>query len=166
MRSDYIARAKKFVPFVETLIENAENKWTIKQRVDAFNYTKKRKVIFSYGLTRYAFITSDYVIKIDYDEDAIADFGGCESEIELYEQAEQDNMEYLFAKITPYYYNGRNYYIMPRISGIGRTDWNAEHYMTPKERRWCDWHGVEDLHFNNYGWRNRHICIIDYGAHD
>lgn len=161
MKSNYITRAKKFVPIVDEIVYNCPN---IELEINRFNVTHKRKVIFAHGLTRYAFITSDYVIKVDYDYSEIERFGGCEDEVELYEQAKSDNMEYLFAEITKYEYNGHDYYIMPRIYGIGRTEENAKEYMTQKEMDWCDDHDLTDLHYLNYGWRNRHICIIDYSA--
>ena len=162
MKSNYITRAKKFVPIVDEIIHNCPN---IELEINRFNVAHKRKVIFAHGLTRYAFITSDYVIKVDYDDFEITRFGGCEDELELYEEAKLDNMEYLFAEITKYEYNGHDYYIMPRIHGIGRTEENATEYMTQKEMDWCDDHDLTDLHYLNYGWKNRHICIIDYSAH-
>ena len=161
MKSNYIMRAKKFVPVVDEIIYNCPN---IELEINRYNVAHKRKVIFAHGLTRYAFITSDYVIKVDYDDSEIARFGGCEDELELYGQAKSDNMEYLFAEITKYEYNGHDYYIMPRIYGIGRTEENAEEYMTQEEMDWCDDHELTDLHYLNYGWRNKHICIIDYSA--
>lgn len=162
MKSNYKIRAKKFIPVIDEIIYNHYN---IELEINRFNTKHNRKVIFTSGLTRYAFITSDYVIKVDYDDSEIARFGGCEDEMKLYESAVEDGMEYLFAEITKYEYNGHNYYIMPRIKGIGRTYDNAEDYMTDKEFIWCNAHKLTDLHYLNYGWRNKHICIIDYGAH-
>ena len=162
MKSDYITRAKKFVPFVARLLEE-KNAREIKYTLYEYNYSHRRHISFASGLTRYAFITSDYVIKVDYNPTEIAHFGGCEDEITVYNEAKQDNMEYLFAAITPYEYNGRTYYIMPRINGIGRTEEDAFYHMNRKEIKWCREHGICDLHYLNYGWRNRHVCIIDYG---
>lgn len=166
MKSDYITRAKKFIPVLdEMLSDNFKNKYLIQQYIRAYNYTHRRNVIFSHGLTRYAFITSDYVIKIDYDEYEVENFGGCEQEYTLYQNAVADGMEYLFAEITPFMYNNKIYYIMPRIKGIGKTDDDATHYMNRKEQQWCRTYELMDLHSLNYGWRNKHICIIDYAAH-
>lgn len=164
MRSDYITRAKKFVPIIDTILNYNNTPWDIEEDIDMFNQEKKRKVLFFYGLTRYAFITSDYVIKVDYNQEAIRRFGGCEDEVEIYAQAERDGMEYLFAKITRYEYNGTNYYIMPRIYGIGRKEDDAYDWMTGKELEWIGDHDICDLHNLNYGWRKKHICLIDYGA--
>jgi len=165
MRSDYITRAKKFIPALdEMLSDNFKNKYLIQQYIRAYNYTHRRNVIFSHGLTRYVFITSDYVIKVDYSIDY--NFGNCADECEIYEMAKQDGMEYLFAEITEYKYCGHTYYIMPRIHGIGRTDNDAYDWMNAQELDWIREHNIFDLHSLNYGWRNKHICLIDYAAHD
>lgn len=164
MKSNYIERAKKFVPYVAMFIHHSGNRHDIKYEVEAFNYRHNRKVVFAHGLTRLAFITSDYVIKVDYDPEQIERFGGCENEMAVYAQAEQNGMEYLFAKITAYTYKGVTYYIMPRINGVGKYFDDAYTYMTDDEIEWCEEHGIGDLHCYNYGWRNKHVCIIDYGA--
>ena len=166
MRSDYITRAKKFIPTIDVILSYNHQKWDIADDIYMFNILKHRKVIFAHGLTRYAFITSDYVIKVDYSPEDIEMFGGCENEMAIYEQAERDGMEYLFAKITKYEYNGTNYYIMPRIHGVGRNDYDANYWMDEKELDYIMELGICDLHYNNYGWRNGHVCLIDYGAQD
>ena len=54
---------------------------------------------------------------------------------------------------------------MPRISGIGRYGKqyrHAECFMTHKELAWCHEHRLTDLHWNNYGFRNGQVCIVDY----
>lgn len=167
MKSDYISRAKKFIPVIDKILdEYFGEEYCIEQSTRAYNYAHHRNVVFSHGLTRYAFITSDYVIKIDYDKDEVERWGGCEREYELYQNAVVDGMDYLFAEITPFMYNNKVYYIMPRIKGIGRTDYyDATYYMNKEEKNWCRNWGLIDLHYLNYGWRNKHICIIDYAAH-
>ena len=37
--------------------------------------------------------------------------------------------------------------------------------MTYEERQWCLDHEITDLHSGNYGFRNGHICIIDYACY-
>ena len=143
-----------------------KNSYQLEQTIRAYNYLHHRNIHFSFGLTRYAFITSDYVIKIDYDPDEVECWGGCEEEYELYQLAIIDGMEYMFAEITPFMYNGKMYYIMPKITGIGKTEASAFDYMSRKEKNWCNNYGLTDLHYLNYGWRNKHICIIDYAAHE
>lgn len=164
MKSNYIERAKKFVPVVYSILNNAFDLEEVEECVDDFNFYNKRKVIFTHGLTRMAFITSDYVIKFDYDPDATDHWGGSENEIAVYQQAEREGMDYLFAKITRFRYREYTFYIMPRIHGVERTDYDATEYMNADEYDWCLEHGICDLHSGNYGWRNRHICLIDYGC--
>jgi hypothetical protein len=71
--------------------------------------------------------------------------------------------ESLFAKISRYDYNGTAFYIMPRIHGVGKTDWDADEYLTEDENDWVYEH-VCDLHNGNYGWKDGHVVIFDYAA--
>lgn len=165
MKNDYITRARKFVPIINDILNNADNnKMKIQNYIEEYNIAYKRKVIFSWGIARYAFITSDYVIKVEYDTESIDTYGGCEDEMRLYGEAKLDNMEYLFAEITRYTYHGTNYYIMPRIKGIGKTYCNAYEYMNDKEFDWCHKHNISDLHMYNYGQKKNQICIVDYAC--
>lgn len=166
MRS-YIERAQDFVREIFPYIDHEFNGiFNERCSVKLFNYDHKRKVELAHGLSRIALITSDYVVKYDYDQHYVERFGGGEAECELYQQAEADGFGYLFAKITRYEYKGRSFYIMPRIKKVGSADWDAWDYMTEEESEWCYDHGVFDLHENNFGFRNGHVCLIDYGAHD
>ena len=164
MKTDYTTRAKKFVAILDAIIEEYGLD-DITRGIYEYNYFHKRNIVFSHGLTRYAFITSDYVIKIDYDPYQIETFGGCEDEIEIYTQAKKDNMEYHFAEITRYEYNGTKYYIMPRINGVMKYEEDADYYMDEDELCYILTKGICDLHNGNYGWRKGHVCLIDYGAH-
>lgn len=166
MRNDYIVRAQKFIQEIAYYLEGADSIRSYDWAVTAFNTDHHRAVKMAHGLTRIALITSDYVVKIDYDPVKIATFGGCKNEMKIYELAEHDNISYLFAKITPYEYNGMTYYIMPRIRNIGQSEDDAWEYMTEDESDWCMEHGLFDLHSHNYGWKDAHIVLIDYGAHE
>lgn len=91
--------------------------------------------------------------------------GGGENEVSMYAIAEREGFAYLFAKVTPYDYCGKRFYIMPRIHGIGRYEYDyADEHMTEAECEFCDRHQISDLHCNNYGFRNGHVCIIDYAC--
>lgn len=164
---NYEERAKDFIQKVFPFIENANYPKVARENIAFFNMQFHRKVQVSAGIARIALITSDYVVKFDYDEDNIEYVGGCESEIEMYAQAEADGFEYLFAKITRFDYNGKAFYIMPRIKNIHSDSWNyAQAYMTQEELQWCNDHSLTDLHSNNYGFRNGHVCIFDYACTD
>lgn len=166
MKGTYEERAKKFIAQIYPLLKNAYNSHSSREAVvNSFNHWYHRNVKYAHGLTRYALITSDYVVKVDYDAHYVERYGGCEKELQFYAQAEADGFSYMFAKITLYQYEGVNFYIMPRIHGIGRHEYDADEYMTPEEYDWCLDHNLSDLHNGNYGWKDGHIVIIDYAAY-
>jgi hypothetical protein len=162
---NYIERAKDFIELLFPLIDDCEEIWDYRNAVAMFNRVYSRKVQCKNGIARVAFITSDYVVKCDYDEDNVEDVGGCENEIKIYHIAEQEGFAYMFAEITPYSTHGRTFYIMPRIEHIGRYEYTyADELMTITEKRFCKKHNITDLHSHNYGFRNGHICIFDYAC--
>ena len=165
MRS-YEERAKDFIKAIFPYLNDEWNDpYDVSCNVDVFNEEHNRKVVMHHGIARIALITSDYVVKFDYDPDEVSVVGGGEAEVRLYALAEQDGFAHLFAKVTRYEYNGRRFYIMPRIRGISESNWYyADHFMTEEEREWCDMHSLSDLHCNNYGFRNGHVCIVDYAC--
>ena len=168
MRNSYEVRAQKFIRMIAPYLFNCLDVVDYADAVDAFMFDHPtRKIRFDNGLTRVALITSDYVIKIDYDEEQIARFGGSENEIKFYAMAEREGMAHLFAKISRYDFEGKHYYIMPRITGISEDRWeDAWEYMTTEECEWCEEHHLYDLHCKNYGLVKGQVKIIDYGAYD
>ncbi len=165
MKNDYIVRAQNFINvFFKDFILPSERKvgYCFKYTQN-FNSTHKRSVIFTYGYTRLVFITSDYVIKINYFE---SNFGLCEDEVMVYNQAKKDNMDYLFAKITPYEFNGNIYYIMPRINGIDEdSERVVEDYLTNDEYNYVfNYLGLHDLHCGNFGFKNGEVILVDYAC--
>lgn len=168
MKSNYVERAERFIQQVASYIDGCNDYPELQNAIYAFmDDYPRRNVSVRHGMARMAIITSDYVIKMNYDDDWVDSVGGCEEEIAFYKLAENEGMAHLFAKITRYEYNGRKYYIMPRIRGIRSTCmYDAYHYMTYKEWVWCRKHRLCDLHANNYGFRDGHVCIFDYGCVD
>lgn len=162
--SNYITRAIRFIHQFASYIEGCQSVEDFAWATSAFNDDYHRKILFNHGLTRVAFITSDYVIKFDYNPEKIAIWGGCEHECKFYDYAVRSGYGYLFAEITPYEYHKQKFYIMPRVRGIGRKDYDADEYMTEQECDWCWKAGLRDLHNGNYGWNNDRIIIFDYGA--
>lgn len=164
---NYEERAKDFIKQIYPIIKGELGyPWVIKQSINAFNKTNNRKVQVRCGSARCALLTSDYVIKWDYDPDEAEEIGGCENEIYLYDIAKRDGFDYLFAKISRFCYKGHNFYIMPRIYGINNENGRGWQYMTKEEVTWCQNHYLTDLHCNNYGFRKGYICIIDYAFLD
>lgn len=163
---NYVERAKDFIKEIYPYLDGEWYcPWDVEKRVNVFNAENNRKVKTSSGISRIALITSDYVVKYDYDPSELSNVGGCEIEMEVYEQAKRAGFAYMFAEITPYEYNEHQFYIMPRIYGIGRNeDAYADEYMTEEEEEFCDRIGLTDLHCNNYGFRKNHVCLVDYAC--
>ena len=166
MRNSYEVRAQKFIRKIYPYIMDCDELEEIEEAVDIFNAEYHCHVKFAHGMTRFVLICSDYVIKVDYDPIEIENFGGCEDEVFMYETAEKEGFDYLLAKITRYDYSGMPFYIMPKIKGICKTWYDADYYMSDEEINWCNRHDLHDLHCFNYGWKNKHIVLIDYGAHN
>ena len=76
MKSDYRIRAKKFLksifPYIDGYMWDVDD---VMYQVEKYNYDKKRHVLVSCGSARIALITSDYVIKWDYDNDCAEEIG-------------------------------------------------------------------------------------------
>lgn len=159
---NYVERAKDFIAKLYPYIQNCYDEHDFANAIYHFNQEHHRRVYMEYGSTRIALITSDYVIKINYDGWGRGSFGDCADEVRMYRKAVQDGYDYLLAKITPYRKNyNRTFYIMPKITGIERTYGDAENYVTEEEYDWlCS--NIGDRHNKNYGWKNGHIVIIDY----
>lgn len=164
---NYEERAKDFIaevyPYIHNIICDRE---AVFDAIDEFNNSHNRKVIVKHGIARIALITSDYVVKFDYDSWEVDGVGGGESEVKFYKLAEQEGYAYLFAKVTRYRHEGVTFYIMPRVRGIRSGHGYAQNYMTNNERYWCESHRLSDLHSYNYGFRNGKVCIVDYACNE
>lgn len=161
MKNSYEVRAEKFIQQIFPYLNGLDDHEDREKAVCYFNMDHNRHVYYDHGMTRYVLISSDYVVKVDYNE---TKWGNCEDEVLLYKEAEMDGFEYLFAKITRYTYQGVNFYIMPRIYGVERKQYDADEYMTEEEKDWCYDHDLCDLHNGNYGWKDGHVVIFDYAA--
>jgi len=147
------------------LIEDCQDVWDFRDAVAMFNRVYTRKVRCKNGIARVAFISSDYVVKLEYDPYEVSSVGGGENEMAIYAIAEQEGFAYLFAKVSRFEYNGKRFYIMPRIHGIGKCEYSyADELMTDEENDFCNRHRITDLHSNNYGFRKGHVCLVDYAC--
>lgn len=166
MKSSYVERAERFIQQVASYIDGCTDYIDLNRAMcDFMMEHPRRNISVKHGMARMALVTSDYVIKMNYDDDWVDSVGGCEEEMEFYATAESEGMGHLFAKITRYEYEGRKYYIMPRIHGIREDNWrDAYSYMSFAESKWCKSHKLYDLHSGNYGFRDGHVCIFDYGC--
>lgn len=164
MKSNYVARAKKFLEQVYPYIKDCEDEWDLDKALRKFNQDYHRKVQTNSGSTRVVMITSDYVIKYDYDGWGKGTWGTCKDEVRMYRKAKRDGYAHLFAEITPVRANyNKTFYIMPRINGVGRYEDDAIEYVDGNEFMYL-YHNVNDLHNGNYGWKDKHIVMIDYAS--
>lgn len=166
MKSDYKIRAKKFVqeifPYLEEeKVFSSSDVSTYYRAVHCFNEDKKRRVVIGKGASRIAFITSDYVIKIDYTDSDWA--GTCETELLAYRNVKGTRYEHLFAEISPFEYKGYMFYIMPRIKGIDpRRPDDFYWKVLPYEECCFLEENFLDLHGGNFGFHQEKFIIIDY----
>lgn len=166
MRS-YIDRAQKFIEEIYPYLSNVNSWYSVLRDSERFNDDNHRRVKCAHGISRWALINSDYVVKMDYKKDRI--FGSCIDEYKVYCEAKNEEMAYLFAEITPYEYKGYTFYIMPRIRYIdsqrsGGVD--VHWWLSEKENKYLEDKGLFDLHCANYGWQDNHPVLVDYAARD
>ena len=163
MKNDYKVRAfnffKALYPYIE---EYLDDPYTCVDAVENFNEEKHRKVGIAWGSVRVAFISSDYVVKYDYDERDAKQYGGCKDEEEFYKFAKEKGFENLFPEISSFEYMGRTFYVMPRVYRRASQECQrAEYYLEGAERDFVDKY-LYDLHDENFGWKNNNLVIFDY----
>lgn len=162
MKSDYRSRAAKFLRMIYPYIANCKEPEDYEYAVERFNGEKSRHVSMAHGISRIVLITSDYVIKIDYGTTRC--YGICEDEYNFYNFAVKHDKGYLFAEITRKEINGRMFYIMPRVKGIGKKEEYVQEYLNEEDTDFVETY-LYDLHNENYGWKNNYPIIIDYACH-
>lgn len=161
MKSDYRLRAQKFVEQIFPYIQECESPYAYKRAMHEFNLTYHRHVEVASGASRVALISSDYVIKLDYDDGADS-YGGCEDEVTFYNFAKEKGFDYLLAEITPFLYKQRTFYIMPRIEGIGQyEDAYVQDFLDERDLDFVE-NYLYDMHSGNFGWKNNYPIIVDY----
>ena len=170
--SDYRVRAKKFlnsvVPYIQDILDRP---WEVAKAIERYNHDFNRHVVIKRGAVRIVLVTSDYIVKWDYDSSSASEWGGCISEYNAYLAAKTAGYEYLFAEPTAIYVNGTMFIIMPRIHNIG---WHAHEHVGMYDIFDCidsdasDWvyKHIGDLHHNNWGICKGQVCIIDYASFD
>lgn len=168
MKSDYESRALKTIALLLALFDGCESLDDFTYAIDWYNLTHSRQLKYAHGVSRFAIIRADYVIKFDMTpgegwESGIA--GNNTSEARVYNRAVKDGMAHLLAKPTVVDMGGRTITIMPRISGVNDEERYWVSYCTNEEREWLNSH-VGDLHEGNVGYRNGKVCVIDYAWED
>lgn len=164
MKSDYRVRATRFLrailPYIEDVLMDI---YEVEERVKDYNRDHSRKVEVVWGSARIALITSDYVVKWDYDMDCVKDIGGCEDEYNAYMKAKCEGFDYLLAETTVTVINDVIFSIMPRIKYVGPQYHRGgiKEYLTSDEFDWIR-HFNKDIHDYNWGIRHGKACVIDY----
>ena len=156
MKSDYRVRAEKFLKDIFPYICNClTDRHDVQEAIWFYNMRKHRNVLFNHGIARIALITSDYVIKWDYDEAYAYECGGCVDEYKAFMKAKEAGYDYLLAESTLIEYRGYYFTIMPRIKYIGgkmHKGHDIEYYLTEDEYNWViDFN--KDIH--SYNWKSR-----------
>jgi len=159
---DYEIQARTLLQKLYPYIEHLTDVWSIDNAITEFNYKNETQIELKYGSTRIALICNDFVIKFNYNGWGSGRFGNGASEVRMYRKAVKDGFGYLFAPIVPVRkgYN-RTFYIMPKIHDIGKCDENAEEFLNGEEYDYID-SNIGDTHYENYGWEDGHIVLIDY----
>lgn len=164
MKTHYVARAVKFIKLFFSEMDNPKamrEPWLMQDQVVNFNLKHNRNVHCNNGVSRIALISSDYVVKWDRNPKS------CDSENELnfYRKACDDGMNYLFAQITPFDYNGVTFYIMPRcVTAESRHKMRWWDYVNDDEYDYIS-DNIEDLHVGNWGFdKEGHMIIFDYAC--
>ena len=166
MKSDYRVRAYKFImnilPYIKDCLYNERE---VEDRIWQFNASCNRNLKFAAGSARIALITSDYVIKWDYDLKNVEDIGGCDEETRAYKEAVNAGFGYLCAECTQVVVNNIHFNIMPRINNIGRKAHHGkeiDEFLTAEEYEWIREFN-KDIHSYNWGIKNNKAVMIDYG---
>ena len=169
MKKSYIERAMHMAELLSSYMENGNKNESIynRCRMAALEYNKRHSrsaMCFDNGSTRFAFIISDYVLKVDYK--AIKAYGNSETELEAWNFIRENGMEEYFAEITKYVSkSGVTFYIMPRIKHVGEYDEESLFealYETDIVAYSFIQDNFYDFHENNFGIKNGHPVIIDY----
>lgn len=169
MKNDYVVRAQKFlerfISFFPTESGRARKyRGSVKVALDKFKEKyPHQNILFCHGAVRYALITSDYVIKWDYDANAANEYGGCAKESKIWNKVKNSSYAYLFAPITRIKVSGHYWYVMPRIHGRNYHR-IAFTFLTPEERDFLNDNHIHDLHAGNYRIVKKKVKIFDYAC--
>lgn len=165
MKSSYQSRALKTWGLLMPYLKNCRTVDRYANAVKKFNEEHHNyNIKFTHGATRVCFICADYVIKRDYGNGK-RDWGGCEDELNRYEEARQDGYDYLLCPIEEIAHNA---YVMPRAK-TEHSFWSAKYLsrfnrnLTRDERAYI-YDNIHDIHSNNVGLYKGRVVVIDYAC--
>ena len=168
MKTTYEERGLKFAETLAKMFQSCVYLSDFVAVIDNYNASHSRKLVFKNGVSRIAIIRADYVIKFDYRPTGYfsdGKAGDCETELEAYEHAIEDGIEYLLAKPTVREMFGHTFSVMPRINHVGDKEREWWKGLSPEEEVWLE-NNINDLHDNNVGYKNGKVCVIDYAWHE
>ena len=159
----YVVRAYYFAKYIFSRVNNIYNEGEV---IDAMNEARKHFHLhanFTFGSSRYAIVTKDFVIK--WDRNDCYEIGLCEDELRMYEWSVKCGYEYLLAKITPIYFNNMFFYVMPTIlkTDPRENGGDISDYLDEMEYWWVQ-SNIRDLHGYNWGLKDDRPVIIDYAC--
>lgn len=169
MKNDYVVRAKKFLEELIPLFpdESGSARKNVGKVRIALNKFKakypRRDVLLCNGAVRYVLITSDYVIKWDYNANNAEEYGGCAKESKVWNRVKNSSYAYLFAPITRITVGGHYWYVMPRIRGRNY-HLMAFPFLSPEEKKFLSDNNICDLHSGNYRIVKKKVKIFDYAC--
>lgn len=164
MKNDYVTRARKFVKEIAPMMDNRRDFYSVADAVREYE-TKHthRKVMFCHGAVRCVIITSDYVIKWDYDTESAKEYGGCVAESRLWKKLKDSEYADLFAPITCIRESGHYWYVMPCING-GTPKHRISYYVNEDVTDFLDSNHICDLHCKNWRLVRGKPVIFDYAC--
>ena len=129
-------------------------------------YNKKNHTHFKWtcGCTRFVVLGDTIVLKWNVTKDEEMDWGDCETELKIYEQAVKDGFAYLFAHCEHIRVIYQDFYFYPRIHNIGgraHCHYEIDHFCSLNEYYYITTR-IGDLHDDNWGVQNGHPVIVDY----
>lgn len=160
--SSYLVNARRFIHEIAPFLVSCRSAHDYDNAIHYYNRSSKNRIKCKWGQTRVVLIGTDFVVKIDYGHRARY-YGGCEDELMVYKRAVRAGYGEMFARISPCYYHGKMFYIMPFVHDIGTACDDAWAYVDEDLQDWFI-DNVEDLHYNNFGFEDGHIVLVDYAC--
>ena len=164
MKNSYQVRALNTWKALKPYLMGCASIFNYDCAVNKFNRENHRKIKFCYGSTRVCFVTSDYVIKMDYNQDQIIFWGGCQSEYDNYDFACANGCDGAFCPIDKI---DEKAYVMPRCE---MADWYDESILDEfwkdcnEDEFWYVQENIKDVHNQNVGRYKGRVVLIDYAA--
>lgn len=158
----YQMRAYRYLQTMFGFVHDWTNFYSLQEALRETYFCIGEEATLENGSSRRVIVGEDFVIKWDYDDEAVEEIGGCEDEFRKYKISLSSGYAYLLAPIFRLYYRGRFFFVMPRADGVGSGE-DIFAYLSDEEADWLMAH-VGDLHSWNWGMLNGKPIVIDYAC--